>query len=129
MRKAFPRNLAQELVALDYKEELGIVGALGTSDTAPIIAAAHWILSVNENMAEVAFSVADEYQHRGIGTHLLRFLMRIAKERGIRGFRASVLAGNAAMMRVFQQSECRLHTEYDSGVISLSFQFDEQAES
>jgi ribosomal protein S18 acetylase RimI-like enzyme len=80
-------------------------------------------------MAEVAFSVADEYQRRGIGTHLFRFFMRVAKERGIRGFRATVLASNPAMLRVFQKSGCLLHTEYDSGVISLSLRFDEKAES
>ena len=128
-RKAFPHNLAQELVAVDYKEDLGIVGTLGTSDTAPIIATAHWMLEVNENMAEVAFSVADEYQGKGIGMHLFHFLMRIARERGIRGFKATVLPGNPAMMRVFQNSGCALHTEYDSGVISISLRFDETAES
>jgi len=57
-RKAFPRDLAQELMAVDYEERLGIVGTLGTSDTAPLIAAAHWMLDANTNMAEVAFSVA-----------------------------------------------------------------------
>jgi len=129
IRKAFPHNVAQELVAVDYKETLSIVGTLGTFDTSPIIAAAHWILDVNENMAEVAFSVADQYQHRDIGTHLLKFLMRVAKERGIRGFKATVLPGNPAMIRVFQKSGCLLHTEYDSGVISLSLRFDEKAES
>ncbi|MBC8234731.1 GNAT family N-acetyltransferase, partial [bacterium] len=129
VRKAFPRNLAQELVAVNYKETLSIVGTFGTSDTSPIIAAAHWILDANENMAEVAFSVSDQYQHRDIGTHLLHFLMRIAKERGIRGFKATVLPGNPAMMRVFQKSGCILHTEYEDGVISLSFRFDEKAES
>ena len=73
--------------------------------------------------------VVDEYHRRGVGSHLLRFLMRIAREQGIRGFTATVITGNAAMMRVFQKSGCILHTEYDSGVISLSFQFDEKAES
>jgi len=128
IRKAFPHNVAQESVAVDYKETLSIVGTLGTSDTSPIIAAAHWMLDVDENMAEVAFSVADEYQRKGIGTHLFRFFMRVAKERGIRGFRATVLAGNPAMIRVFQKSGCLLHTEYDSGVISLALRFDEKAE-
>jgi len=127
--KAFPHNLAQKLLAVDYKENLGIIGTLGTSDTSPIVAAAHWMLDVNENMAEVAFSVADEYQRMGIGTYLLRFLMRAAREQGIRGFRAVVLWENAGMMEVFRKSGCILHTEYDSGVISLSFRFDEKAES
>lgn len=126
IRKAFPHDLAQKLVAMDYEESLAIVGTLGASDTSPIVAAAHWMLNVNQNIAEVAFSVADRHQRKGIGTHLLRFLMRIARERGIRGFAATVIPQNVAMMRVFQKSGCALHTEYDSGVISLSFRFDER---
>jgi len=128
-RRDFPHELAQEMVAVDYENNLGIVATLGTSDTSPIVAAGHWMLNFDENMAEVAFSVADEYQRNSIGTHLLRFLMRVARERGIGGFRAIVLAGNTGMMRVFQKSDCLVHTEYDSGEISLSFRFDEKAES
>ena len=128
IRRDFPHQLAQELVAVDYEENLGMVCTLGTSDTAPIVAAGHWMLDFDENMAEVAFSVADEYQRKGIGTHLLHFLTRFAREKGIRGFTAMVLAGNTGMMRVFQKSGCVVHTEYDSGEVSLSFQFDEKAE-
>jgi GNAT superfamily N-acetyltransferase len=76
-------------------------------------------------MAEVAFSVADKYQHRGIGTHLLRFLIRAARERGIGGFKAVVLLANRAMMSVFQKSGYVLQTELQAGEISLSFRFDE----
>lgn len=126
-RKAFPRDLAQELVAVDYADNLGIVATEGTSDTAPIVAAAHWMLDPNSNMAEVAFSVADEYQRQGIGTHLFQFMVRLARERGIRGFRATVMAANVGMRRIFEKSGYVLHTAYDSGVISLQFRFDEPA--
>ena len=129
VRRDFPHELAQEMVAADYDRHMGIVGTLGTSDTAPIIAAGHWMMDYNENMAEIAFSVMDEHQRKGIGTHLLHFLMRIGKERGIHGFRANVIAGNMAMMRVFQRSGCVLHTEYEGGEISLSFRFDEKVDS
>ena len=128
VRRDFPHELAQEMVAVDYEESLGIVGTLGKSDTAPIVAAGHWILDSSRNVAEVAFSVADEYHRRGIGTHLLRFLVRVARERGIGGFEATVIAANTSMMRVFQKSDCVLHTQYDSGEISVSFRFDEDAE-
>jgi acyl-CoA hydrolase len=128
VRRDFPHELAQEMVAADYDRHMGIVGTLGTSDTAPIVAAGHWMMDYNENMAEVAFSVSDEYQRRGIGSHLLHFLMRVARERRIHGFRANVIAGNMAMMRVFQRSGCILHTEYEGGEITLSFRFDEKVE-
>ncbi|OGO05743.1 MAG: hypothetical protein A2Y73_00655 [Chloroflexi bacterium RBG_13_56_8] len=128
-RKAFPHDLAQALVSVDYEQNLGIVGTLGTADTAPIIAAGHWMLDADRNMAEVAFSVADPHQRKGMGTHLFRFLVRLARERGIRGFTATILAQNTGMMRVFQKSGYVLHTEYDSGIISLWFRFDETAVS
>ncbi|MFO7919028.1 MAG: GNAT family N-acetyltransferase [Anaerolineae bacterium] len=128
VRKAFPHELAQRLVAVDYEQNLGMVCTEGTSDTAPIVAAGHWMLDYDDNMAEVAFSVADEYQRKGIGTHLLHFLMRIAKERGIRGFKATVMLGNTAMMRVFQKSGCVVHTDVEHSEVSVWFRFDEKAE-
>ena len=125
VRRDFPHELAQELVAVDYAENLGIVGTLGNLDTSPIVAAGHWMLDFSENMAEVAFSVTDEFQHRGIGTHLLRFLIRAARERGIRGFKATVLLANRAMISVFQKSGYVLQTELEGGEIALSFRFDD----
>jgi len=129
VRRDFPHELAQEMVAVDYQQNMGIVGTLGNSDTAPIVAAGHWMMDYNENMAEVAFSVADEHQRQGIGTHILHFLMRAARERGLHGFRANVIAGNMAMTRVFQKSGCVLHQEYEGGEISLYFRFDEKVDS
>ena len=126
--KSFPHELSQELMSVDYDENLGIVATLGNSDTAPIVAAGHWMLNVDHNVAEVAFSVADEYQHKGIGGHLFRFLMRLARERGIRGFEATVLAQNRGMMSILQKSGCVLHTEYDAGVVTVHLNFDERAE-
>ncbi|MFP3895492.1 MAG: GNAT family N-acetyltransferase [Anaerolineales bacterium] len=128
VRKAFPHELAQQLVSVDYEQNLGMICTEGTSDTAPIVAAGHWMLDYDDNMAEVAFSVADEYQRKGIGTHLLHFLMRIAREKGIRGFKATVMLGNTAMMRVFQKSGCVVHTDVEHSEVEVWFRFDEKAE-
>jgi len=54
--------------------------------------------------------------------------MRAARERGIKGFRAVVIAGNTGMLKVFQKSGCRLHTDYDGGEVYLSFLFDEKTD-
>ena len=86
------------------------------------------MLDCSENVAEGAFSVADDYQHGGIGTHLLRFLIRVARERGIRGFKATVLAANRAMLSVFQKSGYVLQTELQDGEIVVSLRFNESAQ-
>ena len=107
---------------------MGVVGILGGPGQECIIANGHWILDEKSNIAEISFAVADRYQRRGIGTHLLRFLMRLAEKQGIRGFEATVIGTNAAMMKVFQRSGCVIHRIYDSGIFTLYFYFDEKVQ-
>ncbi|HDY87196.1 MAG TPA: GNAT family N-acetyltransferase [bacterium] len=85
------------------------------------------MLNVNNNIAEVAFAVADNYQRRGIGTHFLRTLMRLAREQGINGFEGSVIGENIAMMKLFKKSSCVLNTIFDSGMFTPKFSFDEKS--
>lgn len=124
--KTFPEDFIHEMVSLDYHEKMGIVGIHGRPGNERIVADAHWMLNVNDNIAEVAFVVADEFQRYGIGTHLLKVLLKLAKKRGIRGFEASVIVGNNAMMTIFKNSGCKLHTKFDSGMYSLNYYFDEK---
>ena len=126
--KAFPHELAQEMVAVDYNTRFGIVATMGTADAERIVGAGHWILDVNENVAEAAFSVADRFQRRGIGRYLTHLLVRLGKERGIKGFQASILAENVAMKKILQREAAEsagvLHTTYDERVVTLRFDFD-----
>ena len=71
--------------------------------------------------AEVAFVVADDYQHHGIGSLLLDELVQAARERGIRTFLAETLSENRTMLDVFFHAgfEVRTNTEY--GTVSLRF--------
>ncbi len=52
--------------------------------------------------AEVAVTVLDDYQGRGIGTLLLGVLSRAAAAQGIRTYRAYVEEDNDAMLRIFR---------------------------
>jgi GNAT superfamily N-acetyltransferase len=71
--------------------------------------------------AEVAFVVADEYQHHGIGSLLLDELVRAARARGVRVFRAETLSENRPMLDVFHHSGYPVSASIDGGVVSLRF--------
>lgn len=124
--KAFPHRLAQDMVSVDYHTAMGIAGLIGKPGNERIIANGQWLLDTERNVAEVAFAVADASQRRGIGTYLLRLLIRIAREQRISEFSASVLQGNAAMMKVFRKSGYVLHTRCDSGLNTIRFKLAEE---
>jgi len=64
----------------------------------PVIAGARFVRDTNNPAsAEIALTVADAYQHRGIGTLLLAGLVVTACVNGIKRFHARVLADNAAV--------------------------------
>ena len=55
-------------------------------------------------VAEVAFTVADDFQGRGAASRLLEQLAQIATDHGISRFDAEVLTDNMAMLRVFKRA-------------------------
>ena len=71
--------------------------------------------------AEVAFVVADDYQHHGIGSLLLDELARAARSRGIRTFLAETLCENKAMLDVFHHSGFDVSTKIEYGTVWLRF--------
>jgi RimJ/RimL family protein N-acetyltransferase len=58
---------------------------------------------VQQHVAEAALAVVDEWQHRGVGTALLRHLIARARQEDVRRFRASVLSDNQPMLRLLDQ--------------------------
>ncbi len=53
--------------------------------------------------AEVAFAVADDWQHRGIGTVLIERLAADARAAGIDSFRADIAPDNAASLALMNR--------------------------
>jgi acyl-CoA synthetase (NDP forming)/GNAT superfamily N-acetyltransferase len=71
--------------------------------------------------AEVAFTVADDLHHRGIGMLLLEHLVSLARGRGFRAFTAETLSENAAMLRVFADAGLQAQRSLADGVYDLRF--------
>jgi acyl-CoA synthetase (NDP forming)/GNAT superfamily N-acetyltransferase len=70
--------------------------------------------------AEVAFAVADDLHHLGVGTLLLEHLAVLARRAGVRRFQADVLARNTEMLRVFEDAGLPLVRHADLDTVELS---------
>lgn len=71
--------------------------------------------------AEVAFVIADEFQHHGIGSLLLDQLVEVARSHGIATFLADTLYENQDMLNVFTHSGFPVTQEVEYGTVYLRF--------
>lgn len=122
-QKIVPRHQIQDFVYIDHRNDVALVGTMPAAHGEDIIALGNYYLDPKTNRAEVAFVVLDRWQRRGIGTFLLRHLIRIARRNGIRGFTAEVLAENKGMRAVFGKSNCNVHTRLNGNVYSYEIDF------
>ncbi len=93
---------------IDYDRELALVAEYADEHGERQIAAiARMARNRSDRGAEVAFIVADKYQHRGLGSHLLECLIAIARREGITHLDGAVLAENYNMSDIFRRAGFR----------------------
>jgi acyl-CoA hydrolase/GNAT superfamily N-acetyltransferase len=121
--KTMPHAKMQEYVNVDYRNTMSIIGLVGDVDHERIIAEARYVRHRDRPYADLAFVVDEKYQGLGIATFLYKFLVKIAKERGLEGFTGDVLATNKAMMKVFERGDLPVKATLEAGVYELTIPF------
>jgi RimJ/RimL family protein N-acetyltransferase len=103
---------------------MSIIGLLPTGKHKIIIAIGTYAQVEEENdVAEVAFVVKEEFQNMGISSFLLGILEKIAQENEYRTFVASVLRENSRMINVFTKRypQAKIEEQYD-GEVKISME-------
>jgi acyl-CoA hydrolase/GNAT superfamily N-acetyltransferase len=121
--KTMPHAKMQSYVNVDYRVAMSIVGLVGEPGQGRIIAEARYVKAGKQPYADVAFVVDGEYEGLGIASYQLAMLVKLAKERGIMGFTADVLASNKGMMRVFEKSGLSVKACLSEGAYELTMPF------
>src|ERR1051326_3563396 len=78
-------------------------------------------VATDEQRAEVAFTTANDFQGRGLGTILLCQLAEVAAANGIKVFEADVVAANHAMVHVFRASGFPIEVSANAGQLQVVF--------
>jgi acyl-CoA hydrolase/GNAT superfamily N-acetyltransferase len=121
-----PHNKMQEYVNVDYSHMMSVVALVGESGQETIIAEARYVKDEKSAYGELAFVVDEKYQGIGIGSYLYEMLIRLARDRGLKGFTAEVLPANQSMMKVFENGLLPINARVEHGLSRLTVSFDEQ---
>lgn len=121
--KSLAPQQIQQLCTLDYDRQMAIAGFVPEGESERMVAVGRYALEPGETLAEVAFTVHDDLQGRGIGPYLLRRLIDAARARAIRGFVAYVLPNNVRMINVFQRSGVEVDSKLSDGTYTIHLRF------
>ena len=122
--KDLPQKQIQDIVYIDHRKEIGIVGTIPDAAEEEIIAFGGYFLNDRTNRSEVALVVKDEWQNRGIGSFMLDYMSRIARKDGIRGFTAMVNTNNSPMQAIMHKLHGKVSSVQDGDVYSMRTEFD-----
>lgn len=118
-KRAFSREEEHFFLDIDFVKHVALV-AEAMEDGRPAIVGGCRYVEVEPGQAEVAFSVIDAYQKKGLGTALMRHIAAIGRGAGLKELVAEVLSDNAAMLKVFERSGLAMTTRREGTVVHVS---------
>ena len=124
-----PRQMMQGLAHLDYDQAMAICAVDDSQARERILGAVRYFRDPRSDHAEFTVLVNESDQGQGIGTALMKKLIRVARERGVRGFTAEMLAENTRMFALLEDLGVGKTTRFERGVAVVEFSLDEVVDS
>jgi RimJ/RimL family protein N-acetyltransferase len=122
-KQEFSHRELKEATDVDFVRTVALVTCVQNNEGEKIIGAGRYIAFGNADppdMAEVAFTVEEDYHGLGIAGKILRHLAVIAKQKGIVRFHAEVLPQNKGMLAVFNRSGFPVKEEFSEGLAHVT---------
>jgi len=118
MKRHFSDKERAFFMDIDFKDHVAIVALADEAGRKAIVGGGRYIV-FEPGRAEMAFVVIDAWQGRGVGSILMRHLMKIAGDAGLQELTAEVLPENAAMLKVFGKFGFRPGSRRDPQTVHL----------
>jgi acyl-CoA hydrolase/GNAT superfamily N-acetyltransferase len=124
-RMDMPHRQLQQFVVIDYTREMLILALITSGEKEEVVGLGQYAIAGDSHTAEVAFTVRDDYQNKGIGTELLSYLTFLARSQGLLGFTAETLMENLPMLHLFEKMGFIMEKRTAGGVYELRMLFRE----
>lgn len=110
---------------IDYGRELALIAVLNDNDSDKELelGVARYVINPDGDSCEFALVVADKWQSRGIGSHLMSELTKNARQCGIERMEGEILTDNNNMIKLAKKLGFSMHAcAEDAGIIVASKQ-------
>jgi acetyltransferase len=114
-----PAELHYHLTHIDYDNEFALVSVVEEDGNDAIIAVSRYALDKDENIADLAVAVRDDWQHFGLGKSLLSKIITVGKEHGISRFGSMMDFQNNIVKKMLQELGYEVKYYFRGGVYQV----------
>jgi len=107
----------KRFTTVDYKKSMVIVAIYNSK----IVGAARYDWDDEEKGLELAETVRDDWQGKGLGTILFKYIVSVAKDNGFKTMTALILDENKKALSILKKTVGDLRMKYESNFIRATF--------
>jgi acetyltransferase len=106
---------------IDYDRELALIAEVTEKGKKMMAGVVRLVADTNNESAEFAIVVADDWQGLGLGNEFTDLILTIAKEKGIKRVYATVLQANTTMLHMFRKRKFNIKSlDYETSFAEMS---------
>ena len=108
------------IIGADFERAVALLVTIGTGADEVVVGGASYVVvdpAATERSAELAFTVEEDFQGRGIASLLMRHIIAIARSKGLAQLEADVLSRNLPMLSVFRHCGLPMTVRQEGDVI------------
>lgn len=113
--RTLPKDMLYRFTHVNYKSEFALAGIIEEDGKDAIIAIARYAYTPHDNITDLAVAVRDDWQHLGLGKSLLKKIVEIGKEHGIRRFGGMIDPHNKIIMQILLELGYKVKYSLRSG--------------
>jgi GNAT superfamily N-acetyltransferase len=110
----------RQLTELDFVRHVGLVAMIAAPGGQEAFIGVGRYVRDNDERAEIALAVLDDHQRKGVGSILIKHLVRIAQQAGIGEFVADVMGSNQRVLEFVQHRGCVVRHSNEAGIVHFT---------
>ena len=115
-KKSVPKSRIRKYTRIDYEKNFALVAEKDEK----LIGIGRYIVDKSDpTAAEMSIVIGDGFQRRGIGTTLIRYLIWIAKNRGVKTIYATILPDNYKVLNTIKKLGFKFKKQLEDGDIRV----------
>ncbi|MBK7095544.1 MAG: bifunctional acetate--CoA ligase family protein/GNAT family N-acetyltransferase [Saprospiraceae bacterium] len=103
--KDITHDMLTRFTQIDYNREMALIGEITVDGKTQMIGVSRIVSDLENHTAEFAIVVADPWQGKGVGAHLMDKILEVAKRQGLKKIYASVMKANDTMVQMFKSRD------------------------